>query len=181
MKHHTPQLPPHLNGARDAVISAHLSGAAIPASVRLIQEWLEGDGWDEFIGAESNESVLVSIPTDQFNDATLRATLGISRSDSVTNPMRMQYGRECITEVLEEVGERDYPLAHCFELVSVSGKHAFIGGIVESQGVGYAITRWCGVFSTCRDFHNSLKVDGLWTTELLEQISDAELLEYWKH
>lgn len=174
-----PQLPANLQLIRDAVIHAHLTGTQIPPEVELLHEWLAGEGWDAFIGAESNEEVVVPISSLELGDAELRSTLGLARKAKISDPQRVQYGRERITDIIEDVGDHDFPIAHCYEMVSQDGKRALIGGIVEIQQGGSDITQWCGVFSSCDEFHEALKTKDLWTTYCLEEITDSELLALW--
>lgn len=191
MRHHTPQLPSHLHEARDAVISAYLSGAEIPASVRLIQEWLEGDGWDALLETWGDEIAidLGTVSSRFFYDASLRDELETEDNVEISNEQRLEYARKVIRSISVELEDTFAPSVHTYAISDGDGWGVVLCGTGRMYGHGIEMD-WLGVWSDRSKFLADLPTLGLLRLATIEKdlsidviggVSDEEILDLWNY
>ncbi len=176
------QLPKDLYQARDAVIENVHKGLEPPASLGLIQEWLEHDGWDVLTGSAANETIAVDInqfASHSFNDKEyVMSWLGEGKS--ITNQMRIAHARMLIKDASN--GDDGYlaPSVYSVNIQSANEKSAVLAAVIRIMGQGGPEISWWGVYKTHIDFLDVLKKSDLIPVEYIKNLTDAEILSYWK-
>ena len=178
----SPQLPEELHEARDAVIESVYKGLVPPKSLELIQEWLEGDGWDALIGSMANETMAVDLnqfASYSFSDEEYIAGW-LDEEQPITDAMRIAHARMLISNASD--GDDGYlvPSVYSFNIQSNNGKSAVVAATMRMMGQAGPETSWWGVYKTHMDFLEHLKKTGLVPVECIKDITDDEVLAYWK-
>ena len=172
-------LPPELWSICDALIESVIKKSPPPPNVSELHNWLEDDGWDALVGAQSGGEVVLDISGLGLEDVELRSVRNISSRKKITDLMRIEYGRERVKDVVESAYDVDHPTVHCCKMERKDGESAVIGAILATQGVGWGVVAWCGAFSDSEQFHKTLKKNGLYFPDDFYEISDAKILAMW--
>ena len=177
-----PQLPQELYKARDAAIENLYKGLEPPESLELIQEWLKGDGWDALTGSSANETMAVDLnqfASYSFSDEEYIAGW-LGEEQPITDAMRITHARMLISNASD--GDDGYlvPSVYSVNIKSDNGKSAVVAAIMRIMGQAGPETSWWGVYKTHMDFLEELKKAGLIPVECIKDITDAEVLAYWK-
>jgi hypothetical protein len=177
-----PQLPEELYEARDTVIENIHKGLEPPESLELIQEWLEVDGWDALIGSIANETMAVDLnqfASYSFSDEEYIAGW-LDEEQPITDAMRIAHARMLISNASD--GDDGYlvPSVYSFNIQSNNGKSAVVAATMRMMGQAGPETSWWGVYKTHMDFLEDLKKAGLVPVECIKDITDDEVLAYWK-
>lgn len=180
--HMNARLPDDLTEAREAAVAyAHGTGL-LPAEIRLLQEWLEGDGWDDLISDLDGEMALKidDLASRMFGDCALRAELGLGRNARLNDEQRVQYARRKMGETVS--GRDDYlcPSVHAYPLSAADGRTAVVGCTIEVHGQAGPVVDWVGVFPNKSTFLDTLMRSGSWLSSRLDAVTDAEVLARWQ-
>lgn len=176
-----PQLPELLYAERDKVIESACTGKACPEALIKIQQWLENDGWDALVGNLSNETMALDLPQladGSFNDGEyIDGWLG--DDIPITNEMRIAHARMLISQTT--VSDDGYlcPSIYSYPLQNESGNTAVIGCVMPMLGQSGPQTNWWGVYKSHENFLEALKNNNLVPFEMLDNLSDKELLSFW--
>ena len=124
-------LPRRLWPIRDAEISHALTGSPLPKNLRLLQEWLESDGWDALIEAWDDDAAgidLKSLARHAFSDTELRHSRWLTsrkhRSEVITDDVRVRYARDLVDGHISEV-EHGSASDHSYRLEQAAASHPF--------------------------------------------------------
>ena len=177
-----PQLPEELHEARDTIIENLYKGIEPPENLKLIQEWLEGDGWDALIGSMANETMAVDLnqfASYSFSDEEYIAGW-LDEEQPITNAMRIAHARMLISNAID--GDDGYlvPSVYSFNIQSKNGKSAVVAATMRMMGQSGPETSWWGIYKTHKDFLEDLKKVGLVPVEWIDDLADTEVLTYWK-
>ena len=174
------QLPEELYQVRDAVIENIHKGIEPPASLGLIQEWLEGDGWDALVASIGTMAVdLNQLAESTYTDKEF--ILGwLGEKQTITDDMRITHARMLISQASN--GDDGYlvPSVYSFTIKSGDGRSAVIAAIMHMMGQGGPETSWWGAYKTHKEFLDALKKAGLIPIEYIKDLTDAEVLNFWK-
>jgi hypothetical protein len=67
-------LPEHLQSIAEKVIAHIYGGSSIPEGIDELTDWFEDEGWDELVGAWSDEHIALKLQylaESKFNDSEL--------------------------------------------------------------------------------------------------------------
>ena len=177
----TPQLPSELFNARDDVIKNLYADLNPPKNLELIHKWLEEDGWDALIGSITNEAMVVNIPRLAYCFNDIEFILGwLGENQVITDEMRVSHVRMLIQNAIDNGDGYDVPSAYSY-LIENNDRTAVIGCTVDVLGQAGTQTNWWGVYKSHTYFLDDLKNTGLIPIEFIADISDAEILAYWKY
>jgi len=164
-------LPEKLWPIRDAIIDLVHAGEEPPEETSKIYRWLEDDGWDELV---SYDEMVIGLQALCADDDELRAELDFDDSAEVTDQMRISYTRE----LLEKTGTGDDSTVVCYPLERGDGRSVVICGTMTVEPGGWDVM-WDGVFVTKDAFYESLRSNGVYLMDDLDEIDDAAILSFW--
>jgi hypothetical protein len=183
-------LPRNLWPIRDAAIRHALTGAAVPPNLHLLQEWLEGDGWDALIDAWNEDEAtcvnLKHLAYGEFSDAALKNSLWfVCRepfSEDVTDAVisdeiRMQYVRDLIDRYLFD--PENSASVHAYRLNQDSVESPVLGYTLTSGGQAGPYPEFLGVFASRRHFIDHLKTTGYCLKEDIAALDNSAVLAMW--
>lgn len=150
----------------------------------MVQEWLEGDGWDHLLG-HSGDLQLLNIrrlAQYEFTDKQLKQSFGLQRAAKVADAQRLQYARQKVTDFAS--GEDGffcpsvaiYPLEAGRAALRTS---AVLGGVIEIHGQAGPVVQWHGLFPTRAVFDADLHMRGFIPLAACGQLEDRALLSLW--
>jgi hypothetical protein len=176
-----PQLPKELYEACDVVIENVHKGLEPPKSLESIHQWLENEGWDALLGSIENETMAVNISllADYFSDAEFIAGW-LEEKQTITDSMRVTHIRMLLEQAIENGDSLEIPSVCSFAIRRDDGKTAVISCTISPQGDDGPETSWWGVYKTHQDFLNDLKKANLIPVEHVGNLSDDELLAFWR-
>jgi hypothetical protein len=175
-------VPEALQAQVDALIAAHYDGRTDPVAFEKIQEYLEGDGWDElYTGLNDLLAVNFSSFTGEYlDDSQLRAYVGLDDDEPLSPSDRIEFARERLSVLLEELDDVVTPsIVHC-TLKDTRGRAVVVGGYTESHGQAGPFTTWLKVVGSEAEFFQLLKDQDLIVFEDVESISDEKILSAWQ-
>jgi hypothetical protein len=177
-----PQLPEELHEARDAVIESVHKDLEPPKSLESIHQWLETKGWDALTGSTANETMAVDLnqfASYSFSDEEYIAGW-LDEERPITDAMRITHARMLISNASD--GDDGYlvPSVYSVNIKSDNGNSAVVAAIMRMMGQGGPEITWWGVYKTHKDFLEDLKKAGLVPVECIKDITDTEVLAYWK-
>jgi hypothetical protein len=174
-------LPNELQTIFDTAVSQLLKGDQIPDNFKLVEEWFQGEGWDQLVDCWNDEIVLNldGLAHDCFSDREMISYLGLSDDEVISDQLRLKFAKERITYNLEQGDDCINPSVISFPLFTSQGQSVILGYTVEIHGQFGPAPECCGLFYTQEDFILSLKQSGFWTKEYLDQIDDETILSLW--
>ena len=175
-------VPEAIQAQVGALIAAHYDGRTDPVAFEKIQEYLEGDGWDElYTGLNDLLAVNFSCFTGEYlDDSQLRAYVGLDDDEPLSSSDRIDFARERLSVLLEELDDVVTPsIVHC-TLKDTRGRAVVIGGYTEIHGQAGPFTTWLKVVGSEAEFFQLLKDQDLIVFEDVESISDEKILSAWQ-
>ena len=192
MLQEVPSLPTKLHEIRDAVIAAHHGGLEIPATVRFIQEWLEGDGWEAMQEAWDDEIVIDLGAVSRFylDDCSLREKQELEENATISNTQRLQYSRELIDSLATDLSETLTPAVHTYALQDDDDRGVVICAKGTWRGEDGVDLDWLGIWDDKESFLFDLhsigllrltNMPGILGVDEIGQLTDEEILGLWKN
>lgn len=172
-------LPNHLQSIANNVLAHIHEGSSAPENIDELIAWFEDDGWDEIVGAWSDERVVLKLYeiATRFDDREFRAWEDVKRE--ITDEERVGFARRQIDYVLDVMYESFCPSVHSVELNDNGGKTAVLGWLVEIS-VGGASPDFCGVYADRDQFHQAIRENGHLFHDEIESLSDDQILKLWQ-
>ena len=176
-------LPPELTAVRDALIDHVRLGTPEPSDLGRLQEWLEVDGWDQWIGADAEDFILAldleRFAEKWFSDAEISGYGFVEDDTPLTDAIRVAWARH---RIQEELGNDDLrnPSIHSCVLNRDDDASVVVGCTVEIHGQAGAVVSWHGAFSSEESFLASFRGVGLWLEDELAVLSDETILSLWE-
>lgn len=185
------KMPPVVQAACDAVVAAILANEPPPdADLKVLQEWLEIDGW-ELIGDSQDEILLTDLRAlSQYfeDDWVMSEFLDWSPDeeadlDNFKDDDRLKWAKY-ICEAVDQgkLSENECMLAsaHPVPLTSTKGENAVIACVLLFQGQAGFEVEWHGTWKDRRAFDEYLStVDRYCLLGQTAQLSDERILSMW--
>ena len=176
-------VPEAVQAQVDALIAAHYDGRTDTVALEKIQEYFEGDGWDELYTA-SNDLLAVNFSwfTGQYlDDSQLRAYVGLDDDEPLSPGDRIDFARDQLSALTaEELDDTGTPSIMYCTLRDTRGRAVVLGGYTEIHGQAGPFTTWLKVVGSETEFFQLLKDQDLIIFEEVESISDEKILSAWK-
>lgn len=166
--------------ARAAVERCH-AGLPPPDGIADFYTWLESDGF-EALQESSADMVGVfinDVAEELFSDKNVRDWLGVPLAKQLSDAERAMFIRERISEGVETLGEYRFPSIFRFSLIAEDGRSAIVGGYALLHGQAGLKFTWLGVFADESQLHDRLAEVGIRELDEFEELTDAELLQWW--
>jgi len=176
------RLPQLIQDHADQAIEAYYSNRSDPEALKTVQEYLESDGWDELY-AISNEATALnfgSFAQAYFYDSELRAHIGLSDDEPISDADRLEFARTAMSRLIDEFDELLVPsIVHC-TIKDRMGREVIIGGYTEIHGQLGPETTWLNLTRSEADFKSQLKERELIPADQIDRISDQYILSLWR-
>ena len=176
------KLPKSIQDRADQAIEAYYSNRSDSEALKTVQEYLESDGWDELYAISDDATVLHfdSFAREYFYDSELRAHVGLSADEPISDAERLEFARTEMSRVVDELDDSLVPsIAHCM-IKDRMGREVVIGGIVELHGQLGPKTTWLNLNRSEADFRSQLKDHELVRSDQIDRISDQRILSLWR-
>jgi hypothetical protein len=175
------RIPESLQSCVDALIAGQYEDRLNNAALNTLQEYLEGDGWDDLIEASGERFVLNLrvLAEHRFDDVQARDELMLEPSHSLTDFDRISYARDTIRAVIEEFDGYFFPFLVCCRLESRDGQSMILTGYSEIHGQAGPVTEWIGAFRTDPEIVDALQKNRLVLLADVEKLSAKEILDLW--
>ena len=173
-------LPEHLQSIAEKVIAHIYSGSSIPEGIDELTDWFEDEGWDELVGAWSDEHIALKLQylaESKFNDSELVGYEDVE--GQVTDDLRLEFARKRINEAFESGDGYSCPSVHTVQLVNEQDKTVFLGWLVEVHGqLGHSPTYY-GIYADRDQFYQELRRDDFLFWHEKESLTDQQILKLW--
>ena len=176
------RLPQSIQDQADQAIDAYYSNRSDPEALKTVQEYLESDGWDELY-AISNEATALnfgSFAQGYFYDSELRAHIGLSADEPISDTDRVEFARTEMSRVVDEFDDLLVPSIVRCTIQDRRGREVVIGGYTEIHGQSGPATTWFDSVSSEEEFISQLFARELIPAEQIDQISDDQILKSWR-
>jgi hypothetical protein len=174
-------LPEHLQSIAEKVIAHIYGGSSIPEGIDELTDWFEDEGWDELVGAWSDEHIALKLQylaESKFNDSELVGCEDVE--GQVTDDLRLEFARKRINEAFESGDGYSCPSVHTVQLVNEQDQIVFLGWLVEVHGQLGHSPNYCGVYSNRDQFYEELRKDGFLFWHEKEGLTDQQILKLWE-
>jgi hypothetical protein len=172
------KFPKNLWPIRDTVIERIHAGKTLPSEIQKIYEWLSNEGWDDLVGKDSNESMIIYLGSFCENDAELRTVFDVEDSIGITDQMRIQFSRDLLSKVISGEDSYDYSTVVFYPLKGNDEKEVIICATLNCQQGGWDV-EWNGVFLISDLIFKEFKIEGIYLVDHLDTIDDASILSFW--
>ena len=174
-------LPEHLQSIAEKVIAHIYSGSSIPEGIDELTDWFEDEGWDELVGAWSDEHIALKLQylaESKFNDSELVGYEDVE--GQVTDDLRLEFARKRINEAFESGDGYSCPSVHTVQLVNEQDKTVFLGWLVEVHGqLGHSPTYY-GIYADRDQFYKELREDGYLFCDEIDDLRNEQVLKVWE-
>ena len=175
------RIPESFQSLVDALFTARSEDWSNNAALISLQEYLEGDGWDDLIEASSEGFVLNLhlLAEHRFDDAQARDELMLRPARPLTDSDRISYARDTIRTAIEGLDGYFVPSLIRCRLESRDGQTMILTGYSEIHGQAGPVTEWIGAFRTDTEIFDALRKNRLVSLADVEKISAREIMELW--
>jgi hypothetical protein len=175
-------LPKTIQDQADQAIEAFYAHRSAPEALKIIHEFLESDGWDELY-AISNEATALnfgSFAQEYFYDSELRAYIGLSDDEPISDVDRLDFARTQMSRLLEEFDESLVPSIVSCTIKDRKGREVIVGGYTEIHGQLGPATTWFDLVRSEEDWMSRLNERELILADEIDRISDEQILTLWR-
>ncbi len=161
-------LPPDVQRAVDALVSAFRAGKQNKRAYRRLTDWLDKYG-DDIIFDGYKASILALSPSamrttfEDIDDDEVAKTLDLTSLAEVTDAHRVAYLEEHVFPGLFEDSDDSSGLAP-FRALATDGTDAILVNDVRGYGFSGITSKWFGPYETFEQFVKILEAEG-WATD----------------
>ncbi len=167
------------NACADVVEYVHFGGKA-PSGLELLQDWLEGEGWDQLVDQWDD---MIGLKTSEapYNDNEVRLNFGIEDSKRISDELRILHSKQWLMDIMEENHSHWLPSVHSCTITRNDGLSAILGCTVQCYGQGGNVIEWHGVFKILNDFLAHISGNGYDLAVDPENIDLPYIQKYWSY
>jgi len=165
------------NACADVVGFAHFGGKA-PSGLALIQDWLEGAGWEQ-LADQWDGMIALKTSEAPYNDDDLRSESEIDDSTKIGDQERILFAKQWLADTMEENDSHWLPSVHHCIITRGDGLSAILGCTVQCYGQGGNEIEWHGAFRVLADFLDHISDNGYDLKVDPESIDSSYIKKYW--
>jgi hypothetical protein len=161
----------------DVIEFAHFGGNA-PSGLALIQDWLEGEGWDQLVD-HWDGTVALKTSEAPYNDYGLRSDSELEDSRKIDDQERILFAKQWLDDAMQENHSHYLPSVHHCKITRSDGLSAMIGCTTQCYGQGGNVIEWHGAFKVLGDFLKYIGDNG-YDLKIDPELIDASYIKkYW--
>lgn len=171
--------PDELLAVCDDVVEFAYFGGKTPSGLALLQDWLEGKGWDQLVD-QWDDMIALKTSEAPYNDDDLRSDSEIGDSTKISDQDRILYAKQWLDSALQENESHYLPSIHHCRITKSDGLSAVIGCTTQCYGQGGNVIEWHGAFKDLDAYLFHLSNHGFDINYDPDKIDNEYILKYWR-